>query len=192
MDTVAIPASDKPLIMTSAEWQHHDHQHLNGAILAEIGCNARAVQAQLGTVQAQVAAQASTLQAQVCEGNTANLGATKDAQYQMAATVERAVNNLTAQASCMGERACEGYASLQKQVCDASTASQVGLREVEGRLLTRVIEDSARVRELVVQESDKNRQLLQHIDRDNLNRRIMELHAENLHLRERDRPPLRV
>ncbi len=183
MDTVAIPATDKPLIMTS-DHRHGQHPHLDGAILAEIGCNARAVQAQLGTVQTQIASQASTLQAQVCEGNTANLGATKDAQYQMAATVERAVNNLTSQNAGLGERVCAGYASLQKQVSDASTLAQVGLREVEGRMLTRVIEDSARVRELVVQEADKTRQLVQQVDRDNLNRRIMELHAENLRLRD--------
>jgi hypothetical protein len=183
MDTVAIPPTDKPLIMTSDDQRREYRPRLDEAILAEVGCNARAVQAQIGTAQAQAAAQAAALQAQVCEGSTTNLGATKDAQYQMAVTVEHAVNNLTAQQSSTGERLCTGLALLQKQICDASTAAQIGLREVEGRLLTRVTEDGVRVRELVVQEADKTRQLVQQVDRDNLNRRVAELHAENLHLR---------
>lgn len=186
MDTVAIPPAGQPFVSISAE---HSRPHLEGAILAEVGCNARAVQAQLSTVQSQIASQASAIQAQVCEGDSANLGATKDVQYQIAATVERAVNNLTTQNSSLGDRLCSGYAMLQKQVCDASTLGQIGLREVEGRLLTRVIEDSARVRELVAHEADKTRQLMQQIDRDTLNRRIGELHAENLHLRGYARVP---
>lgn len=188
MDTIAIPSTDKPFISTSSD--HRDRSHLEGAILAEVGCNARAVQAQISTVQAQAATQTATVQAQLCEESTANLSATKDVQFQIAATVERAVNNLTTQNSSLGDRLCSGYAMLQKQVCDASMVSQVSLREVESRLLARSIEDSARIRELVASEADKTRQLVQQIDRDALNRRIGELHAENLHLRERS--PLRA
>ena len=127
METIAMPEVGKPLIITQDRDRGYQRPHLDETILSEVNSNGRAIQNQLSNAA------------------LTDLAAAKDAQYQCAATVERAVNNLTAQNTGLSDKfACqvsalnESLCMARQQISDASTTAQIGLRDVESRLLARV------------------------------------------------------